>query len=289
MTTPSESPDAGSAGGQPTQPFWVGPDPRAANSVEGKLAGAAGLGPAAGQVPGFGDHLKRDRRRALHWTVALVTAALLATGGAIAGVSLAGHSGTPGRASTADAQQGALLNSALSNAATTMGGANMQNGSQPGAAAAKGPLCARARRVARVAGREGLPRLARRIAAGADRCRIARHRVFAFFLLRGVDGLFTIQTKQGTKTLAYQRGVIQSVDAGKSLVVKASDGTTWTWDLVAVTVVRDKQGKVSQSNLTTGTPVWVGGPVVGGAKDARLIVLRPPQPAQALPSPTPSS
>jgi len=252
----------------------------------------------ASQAPSFGDHLRRDRRRALRWTVGLVTAALLATGGAIAGLSLAGHPGTPGQASTADAQQGALLNSALSNAgspgtlvtalgATTMGGANMQNGSQRGAV--KGPLCARARKVARVAGREGLPRLARRIAAGADRCRIARHRVFAFFLLRGVDGQFTIQTKQGTKTLAYQRGVIQSADAGKSLVVKASDGTTWTWDLVAVTVVRDKQGKVAQSNLTTGTPVWVGGPVVGGAKDARLIVLRPPQPAQALPSPTPSS
>ena len=300
MTTPSGSPDGGAAGGQPTQPFWVGPDPRAANPVEGKLAGAAGLGPVASQAPSFGDHLRRDRRRALRWTVGLVTAALLATGGAIAGLSLAGHPGTPGQASTADAQQGALLNSALSNAgspgtlvtalgATTVGGANMQNGSQPGAAAAKGPLCARARRVARVAGREGLPRLARRIAARADRCRIARHRVFAFFLLRGVDGQFTIQTKQGTKTLAYQRGVIQSADAGKSLVVKASDGTTWTWDLVAVTVVRDKQGKVAQSNLTTGTPVWVGGPVVGGAKDARLIVLRPPQPAQALPSPTPSS
>ena len=224
----------------------------------------------------------------------LVAAAVLAAGGAIAGLSLAG----PGTASTAEAQQGALLNSALSNAgspgalvtalgATAMGGANTQNGSQPGSAT--GPLCARARKVARAAGREGLPRLARRIAIGADRCRLARHRVFAFFLLRGVDGQFTLQTKKGTKTLAYERGVIQSVDAGKSLVVKASDGTTWTWDLVSTTVVRDKQGKVSQSTLTTGTPVWVGGPVAGGAKDARLIVLRPPQPAQALPSPTPGS
>jgi len=251
-------------------------------------------------VPGFGDHLKRDRRTALHWTLGVVAAALLATGGAIAGLSLAGHSssGAPGEASTADAQQGGLLNSALSNAgspgtlvtalgATAMSGASTQKGSQPGAA--NGPVCAGARKVARVAGREGLPRLARRIAIGADRCRLARHRVFAFFLVRGVDGQFTIQTKKGTKTLAYQRGVVQSVDAGKSLVVKASDGTTWTWNLIAVTVVRDKQGKVSQSTLTTGTPVWVGGPVAGGAKDARLIVLRPPQPAQALPSPTPGS
>jgi hypothetical protein len=295
MTTPSGSPDSGAAGGEPTQPFWVGPGPQGATPATG-----AGLGPAASQAPGFGDHLQRDHRTALHWTLGLVAAAVLAAGGAIAGLSLAGHSssGTPGQASMANAQQEALLNSALSNAgspgtlltalgATAMGGANTQNGSQPGAA--NGPLCTRARRVARAAGREGLPRLARRIAIGADRCRLARHRVFAFFLLRGVDGQFTIQTKKGTKTLAYQRGVIQSVDAGKSLVVKASDGTTWTWNLISTTVVRDKQGKVSQSTLTTGTPVWVGGPVAGGAKDARLIVLRPPQPAQALPSPTPGS
>ena len=300
MTTPSGPPDAGAAGSQPTQPFWVGPDPRAGNPVGGEPA--AGLGPAANQAPGSGDHLRLDRRTALHWTLGLVAVALLATGSVITGLSLAGHhsSGGPGQVSTGDAQQGALLNSALNNAgspgalvtalgATAMSGANTQNGSQPGAAAANGPLCARARKVARAAGREGLPRLAHRIAIGADRCWHARRRVFAFFLFRGVDGQFTIQTKHGTKTLAYERGVIQSVSAGKSLVVKASDGTTWTWDLTSTTVVRDKQGKVAQNTLTTGTPVWVGGPVVDGAKDARLIVLRPPQPAQALPSPTPSS
>src|SRR5262249_51620764 len=148
-----------------------------------------------------------------------------------------------------------LLNSALSNAgspgtlvtalgATAMSGADTQNGPQPGAA--NGPACARARKVARITKQKKLPRLARRIPAGPDRCRRARHRVFAFFLLRGVDGQFTIQTKKGTKTLAYERGVIESADAGKSLVVKASDETTWTWSLVATTVVRDKQGKVSQ-------------------------------------------
>jgi hypothetical protein len=131
-----------------------------------------------------------------------------------------------------------------------------------------------------------MPGLSRRIGVGAARCRLVRRRVFAFFLLRGVDGQFTIQTKQGTKTLAYERGVIQSVSAGKSVTVKASDGTTWTWDLVSTTVIRDRQGKLSQSSLNSGTPVWVGGPVVQGAKDARLIVVRPPQPASMSPSST---
>jgi hypothetical protein len=230
-----------------------------------------------------------------------VAAALLAGGGTIAGVSLAGHSSPANgsQASPADAQQGALLNAALSNAgsagalttslgATAISGASTPNGTQSGTGPA-GTLCARARSVARAAGREGLPRLAHRIALGAARCQLARHRVFAFFLLRGVDGQFTIQTRQGTKTLAYERGVIQSVDAGKSFVVQATGGPTWTWNLVAATVVRDQQGKVSQRNLVAGTPVWVGGPVVQNAKDARLIVLRPPQPAMASPSPTPGS
>src|SRR5262249_11464603 len=112
---------------------------------------------------GFGDDLKRDRRKALRWPLVLVVAALLPAGGTIEGLPLAGRSssGTPGEASAADAQQGALLNSALSNAgspgtlvtalgATAMSGADTQNGPQPGAA--NGPACAGARKVARVAG-----------------------------------------------------------------------------------------------------------------------------------------
>ena len=291
MTTPHGSPDAGAAGNEPTQPFWAGPDPR--------------TGPTADQAPGFGEHLNRDRRTARRWTVGLVAAALLAIGGGIAAWSLAGHSAAgaaQGQSDTADAQQGALLNSALDNAgspgalttatgAAVMGGAGASNGTQAGPAAPGGhaPLCARAGKVARAAGRAGLPRLAHRIRLGAERCRWVRRQVFRFFLLRGVEGQFTVQTRHGTKTLAYERGVIQSIDAGKSLVVKAADGTTWTWDLVSTTVVRDQQGKVSESTLTTGMPVWVGGPVVQNTKDARLIVLRPPQPAQASPSPTPAS
>jgi hypothetical protein len=313
MTNPYGSPDPGAAGNEPTQPFWPGPDPRAADPAGGEFTGAAGFagpgdqprgpfGPAASQAPAFGEHLKRDRHKALRWTMGLVVVALLAGGGAIAAWSLTGHLSGAAQSQASAAQQGALLNSTLNSAgsaggltstsgATTLGGAGAPNGTQAGAAAhgGAGSLCARARRVARAAGRAGLPRLARRIQAGAQRCGLVRHRVLRFLLLRGVEGQFTIQTRQGTKTLAYERGVIQSVDAGKSLVVKASDGTTWTWDLVSTTVIRDKQGKVSQSTLTAGTPVWVGGPVVQNTKDARLIVLRPPQPALASPSPTPSS
>jgi hypothetical protein len=309
MSNQYGQPDADPAGNQPTQQFWAGPGgPTATPGWEGQpgQAGPGGPGFAGHPAPGLPEQPKKDHHKALRWTAGLLAAALLAGGGAIAGMRLASHSspGTSSGPTTSQAglantaQQGALLNQTLSDAssagalstgATVAGGAGASASGAAAGAGAKAPVCARARHASRVARRSGMPRLARRIGVGAARCRLARRRVFAFFLLRGVDGQFTIQTKQGTKTLAYERGVIQSVSAGKSITVKASDGTTWTWDLVSTTVIRDRQGKLSQSSLTSGTTVWVGGPVAQGAKDARLIVVRPPQPASMPPSSTSGS
>jgi len=292
-------PDADPAGNQPTQPFWAGP---------GAPTAAPGWGTPPGpgypghQAPGLPEQPKKDHRTALHWTAGLLVAVLLAGGGTIAGMRLASHNSpasggaAPGQAGPAASLQrdGALLDETLSDAsapgALTAAGATLTGGAGAQAGpATKASACARARRVALAAHRAGLRRLARRIGTGAAHCRRARRRIFAFFLLRGVDGQFTVQTRVGTKTLAFERGVIESVSAGKSITVRASDGTTWTWDLVAATVVRDRQGKVSESDLTTGTPVWAGGPVVQGTKDARLIVVRPPQPAPVPPSSTPGN
>jgi hypothetical protein len=303
MSNVHGQPDADPAGNQPTQQFWAGPDAPTAMPGWGSPPGVAGP-PGPGHT-GLPAPSPRKHHKALHWAAGLLAAALLAGGGTIAGMRLAAHSspgtssgaatGQAGPASTAS--QGALLNETLSDAsspgALTMGAALTGTGASPGGAAAgaagKAPACARARHVSRAARRAGLPRLSRRIGTGAAHCRRVRRRVFAFFLLRGVDGQFTIQTKKGIKTLAFERGVIQSVTAGKSITAKASDGTTWTWDLVSTTVVRDRQGKIGQSALTSGTPVWVGGPVVQGTKNARLIVVRPPQPASVSPSSTSSS
>jgi hypothetical protein len=298
-------PDADPAGNQPTQQFWAGPDAPTAMPGWGNQPGLAGP-PGPGNAGYPAPALRKGHHKALHWTAGLLVAALLAGGGTVAGMRLAAHSapGTSAGAATGQAgsagtaQQGALLNETLSDAsspgalttgAILTGGTGAATAGAAAGAAGKAPACARARHVSRVARRAGLPKLSRRIGNGAARCRLARRRVFAFFLLRGVDGQFTIQTKKGTKTLAYERGVIVSVTAGKSITVKASDGTTWTWDLVSTTVVRDRQGKISQSALTSGTPVWVGGPVVQGTKDARLIVVRPPQPASVSPSSTSGS
>ena len=239
----------------------------------------------------------------------IALAALLAGGGAIAGASLArtspsttpsadtgaagstgsgpGGSGTGTAASTAGSgSQAALLNATLNaaaspNAAVATAAAAVASAPSAGTgAAAAAPAvrrCAKAARAARAARLSGHPRLSRAARAATARCRFIRRRVHRFFLLRGVDGQFSFRTRSGAiRTLAFERGVIESVNNGSSIVVKAADGTIWSWDLVSNTVVRDLSGKISKSALAVGQPVWVGGRVVSGAKDARLVFVRPP-------------
>ena len=109
-------------------------------------------------------------------------------------------------------------------------------------------------------------------------------------LIRGEHGQVTFRAKGGTtRTLAFERGKVTAV-TGAAVTVAAADGTTWTWHLVADSVVRQGGQKVSASRLAAGQQVFAGGPVVNGADDARLIVIRPPAPAApAAPSPAPST
>ncbi len=99
--------------------------------------------------------------------------------------------------------------------------------------------------------------------------------------LGGVDGEFTFHNSTGYHTLAFERGTIQSV-SGSNVVVLAPDGTTWTWLIVSNTVVRQNGSKTTTSALAAGQIVFAGGPVVNGAKDARLIVIRQAALARAL-------
>ncbi|MDR0341885.1 MAG: hypothetical protein LBI49_02020 [Nocardiopsaceae bacterium] len=299
------APSEASPGRDDTQPFWNGPVP-----PQQPRYGPGGFPrqPAPGTA-GPGQHDPRGRRPAWHWTAGIAAAGLLAGGGAIAGVSLAGNSlpaalssaaspasatpasggaepagagtaGTTGQAAVLDA----ALNSAdspsapsyldssgnvasLSTAAGTTGAA----GAAGAAAARHARRCLRARAAARIAGR---PRLARAIRAAC------RHPVLRRLALRGVHGEFTFRTKSNSfKNIAFERGTIQSVSSGSNIVVRASDGTTWTWELVSSTVVREKGSKTSASSLAAGDRVWTAGPVVQGAKDARLVVIRPGTPA----------
>ena len=89
-------------------------------------------------------------------------------------------------------------------------------------------------------------------------------------LVGGEHGEVTFQTKAGPKTIAIERGTIQSVSAS-GITVQAKDGTTWTWDYLTNTTVRDARQTVSRTSLTTGESVLVAGLVVSGVHDARLI------------------
>jgi len=219
------------------------------------------------------------------------------TAGSTSGSGTAGSTGGGAAAQgggAAPASQAALLDATLNaagapNAAVATNAAGAARAA--GAASAGGPpagtgaaatapavrRCAQLARTARAARRTGHPRLSGAARAATARCRFIRRRIVRFFLLRGVDGQFSFTAADGTvRTLAYVRGVIESVSNGTSIVVKAADGSSWAWQLVSTTVVRDSSGKISQSALAVGEPVWVGGPVVSGAKDARLIFVRPP-------------
>jgi hypothetical protein len=92
--------------------------------------------------------------------------------------------------------------------------------------------------------------------------------------LGGVHGEVTFHNKTGFHTLAFERGTIQSVN-GPNVQVSAPDGTTWTWLIVSNTVVRENGSKTTTNALAKGDLVFAGGPVVNGAMDARLIVIRP--------------
>jgi hypothetical protein len=247
-------------------------------------------------------HYARDQRRALHWTIGLTAAVVLAAAGVMAGLSLGGgpapavSSSAAGNTSAAGTgpvpgSQAAALNTAL-NSADTPGKLSLTSASSVAGTMSNGAAgtavvhpCLRARRAARAARIAGLPRAAR---AAAGHCRWLRRRLFRVVLLRGIDGQFTFRTAHhGLRTLAFERGTVQSVTSS-AIVVHASDGTTWTWSLVGNTVVRENGAKAQRSALATGQPVWVGGPVVSGAKDARLIVIRPPSPGSpASPAPSP--
>jgi hypothetical protein len=90
--------------------------------------------------------------------------------------------------------------------------------------------------------------------------------------LGGVHGEFTYHNASGFHTLAFERGTITSV-SGSDLVVRAPDGTVWTWQIVGNTVVRQHGAKTTTSALADGETVFTGGPVVNGARDSRLIVI----------------
>jgi hypothetical protein len=92
-------------------------------------------------------------------------------------------------------------------------------------------------------------------------------------LVGGEYGQVTFQSKTGPKTLAFERGTVESV-TGSQFTVVAPDGITWTWDITASTVFREARQVTTKAALGNGDKVVVGGPVVHGARNAKLVRIR---------------
>ena len=110
-------------------------------------------------------------------------------------------------------------------------------------------------------------------AASATATRRVARALIRLRLLGGMYGQYTFETKNGPRTLAFERGTVLSVE-GSDVTVKATDGTTWTWVLTGATIVRENGSRTTATNLADGQLVFTAGQVSGTTRDARLVVVR---------------
>lgn len=231
---------------------------------------------------------RRPTGRATRWGIGIAAAALLLGGGTAAGVALTGSAapapaaaGQPGKAQSDGAAaaagpsgQAAVLNTLLSSAGSSSAAATSEALGAPQAPQAAATLTARCRRgVARLRA-SGRPLAAEAVRRACRRgLRRLRH-LGRRLALTGIHGQFTFETASGARTIAFERGTVQSASATR-LVVMAKDGTTQTWVLSSDTVLRQDGRRIQASALAAGQRVFAGGPVTGGTDNARLIVIAP--------------
>ena len=223
---------------------------------------------------------RRRFGRTARWVAGLGLAAILA-GGIAAGVSLTGGSASPQSASALPASGGgrppgggAAPAGALGLAATVRSASITAGpGNRAGLAAQRAVggirACVAAARHLRATGHL---RAARAKLRSCLR-RYRRLRLRLRQLVRSAEhGQITFATKNGPKTLVFERGAIQNVSAG-SVVVKAADGTTWTWNLASSTIVKKDGHHTDAAALSAGQKVVVVGQLAGGADNARRVFV----------------
>ncbi len=99
---------------------------------------------------------------------------------------------------------------------------------------------------------------------------LCTHPLLRLALIGGEHGTVTFNSKSGPVTAVFERGTVES-DTGSVITVTAQDGTTWTWDLVSNTAIR-QDGKAA--TVGTGDQVFVVGTQASGVNNARLIRIR---------------
>jgi hypothetical protein len=207
------------------------------NLYSNQGAGAAPAAPASG--PAYRKRPSGPRAR----VAALIAACAVVAGGAFAITEAVSGSAAPPAATanttTGLTGQAAVLNGALSDASFASASSSAQ--STP--------------------------------AAGQVALRRVRRALARLRLLGGMHGEYTFQTKDGPRTLAFERGTVVSV-AGPDVTVRAADGTMWTWVVTAGSVVRQDGTRTTAAALADGQPVFAGGSVTGATHDALLVVIR---------------
>ena len=286
---PSAQPGHGQPGHGPIRdwgqgPRLVGPEagwgqPSQSRS-SGGLGGPAGpggpggpggpTGPGGPAAPPPRPVKPRRHGTAAWWGAGLALVVLLAGGGAAAAQLTSSSAPAP----TALTGQAAQLNTLLNSSSSSGSGA-----AASGTAASSTtthPCLNRAEKLKAA----GYPLAARAV------LRLCGHALRRLRLLGGMHGEFTFETKTGPRTIAFERGVIESV-SGSNVVVQAKDGTTWTWVLESNTVIHQGGQKSTASALSDGEHVFAGGSVISGGYDAKLIVVKPDS-GSSSPSPTPT-
>jgi hypothetical protein len=152
------------------------------------------------------------------------------------------------------------LGAAIALAGVSVLGLNLSGGSGGGLAQAAGAVLTGSAAPAAGAGSSGASR----------KLREAR---LALLLRHAMHGQITVASKKGPKTIAFERGTVQSVSGG-ALIVKAADGVTWTWQVGSDTRIFLARHRAGAGSLAAGQRVAVVGLVTGGTDQARRVLVR---------------
>ncbi|MFG1915032.1 hypothetical protein [Micromonospora sp. NPDC048898] len=87
-----------------------------------------------------------------------------------------------------------------------------------------------------------------------------------------LHGTAVVQTKEGTQTVAVQRGEVTAID-GDSMTVKSTDGFTMTWTFGDDLRVVERRATVQPSEVKVGATLGVAGTQDGDRGVARLILV----------------
>jgi hypothetical protein len=87
-----------------------------------------------------------------------------------------------------------------------------------------------------------------------------------------LHGEAVVQTKEGTRTVAVQRGEVTAT-SDSSVTVKSTDGYTATWTFAADLNVVRHSSTVQPEEIEAGTKIGVAGAREGDRYVARLIVV----------------